>query len=416
MVQASSRKILYFQKPKDLIPFAESLISLTPKVSVVGEDIYADIAPTEKLFGGETRTIEKAECLLRLFDEKASWVFTENMNWAKALCLKEKNIFKPGESQQLLLALPIESIALCGNPLLLKDQKKERTELVHFFKKVGLCFCSDLLKIPLPALTRRFGKLGVELFHVLQGKNEPHLPFFEPREPIVFSLETESLFSLDSLLSEIEKLLPALEARLQGRHSLIQKLKLTFFLENKTSLSKLIAFSQMTREPLIISRVIRECLQETKWTSPLHQFNLEILESVSVSPGQLNLLDDSEERFQDLGDYVYRMRLRFGENNVGFPILQDNYLPEASWTTAWPPTDSSPSYPDHSRPLFLFNPPLPFSPSRKWSLTALENLTLQWWEKSISRNYFLAENPEGERLWVYWDAQTQKWFCHGSFD
>lgn len=416
MVPASSRKILYFQKPKDLIPFAESLISLTPKVSVVGEDIYADTSPTEKLFGGEARTLEKAEHLLKLFDEKASWVFTESILWAKALCLKEKNIFKSGESQKLLLALPIESIALCGNPLLLKDQEKERAQLVSFFKKVGLCFCSDLLKIPLPALTRRFGKQAVELLQALRGENEPHLPFFEPHEPIIFKIDTESLFSLESLLFEIEKILPSLEARLQGRHALIQKLKLTFFLENKTTLSKLIAFSQMTREPSIILRILKECFQETKWTSPLRHFTLEISESVSVSPGQLNLLDDSEERFQDLGDYVYRMRLRFGEENVGFPLLQDNYLPEASWKTAWPPSENSFSYPDHSRPLFLFNPPLSFSPSRQWSLTPLENLTLHWWEKSISRNYYLAQNPEGENLWVFWDTQLQKWFCHGSFD
>ncbi|NBX92806.1 MAG: hypothetical protein EB120_02960 [Proteobacteria bacterium] len=407
---------MYFQNPKPLISIAESLISITPKVFVVEEDIYADISPTEKLFGGEQRLIQKVETLLDLFQTHPPWVVTEKINWAKALCIREKNILKPGESQALLLSLPIDSLVCCGNPLLIKNEEKARVELVAFLKKLGLHFCSDFLKIPPASISRRFGKLGVSLLHSLQGENEPALPLFEPNEPIRFSIETESLFSLESLLFEIERVLPLLEARLQGRHTLIQQMNLSFFLENKTQLNTLITFSPMTREPAVILRVLSECLNQMQWSSPLRHFSVQITESITTSASQLNLLDNTEERFQELGDYVYRMRLRFGERNVGFPLLQSTYLPESSWTLIWPPQENAFVYPPHKRPLFLFSNPFPFDLNRQWSLTELEHLNLDWWKTSIHRHYFLATHQQGEKLWVFWDLQKKKWFCHGCFD
>jgi len=383
---------------------------------VIENDIYADITCTENLFGGLFNLLQKAESILAAFNASCSWVMTEKIAWARALCIKEKNIFSPGESYPTILSLPIESLALCGNPLMLKEEEKERKDLISFLKKIGLVFCSDFLKIPRSSLVHRFGQLGLKLADALQGDQEPSLPFFTPEEPIAFSIDTENLSSLEALLFELKPMLSTLELRLQGRQALIQKIKLTFHLENKSKQTHQVSFSQLTRDPTVIHKVLMESLSRTSWSSPLHQLSLEIIDSVQQQPGQLDLWDKTEEHLEELSGFVQRMRARFGDGRVGFAEVLQNYLPENSWHLVYPPTSEQLFYPDHLRPVFLFSNPFPFYPSAQWKLTELERLNLHWWEKSISRKYFLAEGKDGEKLWVFFDSYTNKWFCHGSYD
>ncbi|NBX83759.1 hypothetical protein EBQ90_11855, partial [bacterium] len=87
-----------------MVAIAESLLSITPKVSIVEKDIYADFSQTQHLFGGPQKVLDRIEYLLTLFNCSPSWVLTEKINWAKALCLKTKNIYAMGESLPLLLS------------------------------------------------------------------------------------------------------------------------------------------------------------------------------------------------------------------------------------------------------------------------------------------------------------------------
>ena len=395
---------------------AESFNSLTPKVFVVGEDIYLDIAPTERLFGGEEQALQKAESLLALFHCLAPFVLTEKIGWAKALCLKQRNLFKKGESQPLLLSLPVEALLILGNPLQIEKEKKEREELVRFLRKVGVSFCSDFLKLSLKSLIRQFGKLGQTLFDCLNGLNEEPLPLFTPEEAISFSVNTDTLCSLEAVLHELEPGFFALEARLQGRGLFMQSLTIQFHLENKTTQTETIRFSNFTRSPEKMRLVVKEALSHAEWSSPLSGITLEVAESSAETFCQLSLLNSTQDRIHDFSDFVQKMRTRFGDNQVGFAELLPNYLPEDSWNRVYPPSPHTLYYPDHARPLFLFRNPFPFSPSAHWKLTELERLTLNWWESGISRHYYLAEHPEGTKLWVFWEPASKKWFCHGSFD
>lgn len=412
----SSQKILYFQNPTPLLPIAECLISLTPKVSVIGKDIYAELSCTEKIFGGLFNLLKKAETVLDVFNSHCSWVLTEKISWAKALCLKDKNIFNPGESSSILLSLPIESLALCGNPLTLEEEHKKRQEMTGFLRKMGLVFCSDFLKIPRSSIAHRFGELGIKLVQALEGENEPLLPFFSPEEPLLFSVDTESLSSLDALLFEIYALLPSIELRLQGRQAFIQTIKLTFHLENKKAQIHTVSFSKLTRDPDTIKKVLRDSLAPLSWSSRMHRLSLEVVESVQRNPGQLDLWDNTEEKLEELSGFIRRMQTRFGESRVGFAEILSNYVPESSWRLMYPSPQNSLFYPDHSRPVFLFEKPFPFYPSSHWTLTELERLNLHWWERNVSRQYFLAEGPQGEKLWIFFEPYTNKWFCHGSYD
>ncbi len=46
-----------------------------------------------------------------------------------------------------------------------------------------------------------------------------------------------------------------------------------------------------------------------------------------------------------------------------------------------------------------------------------ERLHGPWWEgRSKSRDYFDAEDEQGERWWVFRVNETNRWYLHGTFD
>ena len=71
-------------------------------------------------------------------------------------------------------------------------------------------------------------------------------------------------------------------------------------------------------------------------------------------------------------------------------------------------------YPERAL-LFLYSPPREIPTPRQWKLIPSERLAVEWWGDSRERRYFIAEPPQGEKLWVYWDTDQERWFLHGAF-
>ena len=134
--------------------------------------------------------------------------------------------------------------------------------------------------------------------------------------------------------------------------------------------------------------------------------------------------ENKEAVFSDLAEYLTKLRAKFGEAQVGFPALQESYLPERSWQAVWPPQEvtfqilmeNEKHYSTSHRPLFLFIPPKICYPLASWKLISTENLMTEWWTEKGGRRYFIALPPQGNRLWVYWDLEEKVWYAHGTFD
>jgi protein ImuB len=46
-----------------------------------------------------------------------------------------------------------------------------------------------------------------------------------------------------------------------------------------------------------------------------------------------------------------------------------------------------------------------------------ERITTGWWRgEHIRRDYFQVETDVGERLWLFRDLVTGRWFLHAAFD
>ena len=283
-------------------------------------------------------------------------------------------------------------------------------------KRVGLKTVSDFTLLNITAIGRRFGKMGINLLDWVLGHRELPLTVFVPEETIQETIFTEDLTSLDSLIYALTSVFQKIELRLKGRGQSVKALELNFGLESRIPFRKEYHLSEPTQKSEVILRLLAEFLSETSWDSPLQYLETTITDTVPHTSGQLSLFETGETAFYNLHQYLTKLRAKFGDSQVGFPALQESYLPENSWVPLHTPQEQLGSYSTPQRPLFLFSPPKPFSPSTSWKLTPTENLMTEWWSPSGTRRYFIATNSKGSRLWIYWDSEKKAWYAQGTFD
>ncbi len=391
---------------------------ITPKVFLCSPaDLYLDIGATEKAHGGEARVLAMADRLAENFlGSKRRFVVTDQPEWARALLSSRDLLVPRDQTPAFLKSLPIEQIASIGNPYQLEEERVERTRLVGFLRKVGITTIGAFTALPPDTIHHRFGKMGEVLYECTLGRRPLCLPLFTPEETIQDHLDAEELHSLEALLFAMRQVLVRVEARLHGRCQAAKSIRFTFNFESHCPVDKTIDFTEATQDAQNMLRVLREFLAGFQWQSPLVRLQLEITDIIAHSPGQLSLFSEAENKFYDLASFVARLRVRLGDDRVGFAALQSSHLPERSCALTWPPPPAPTkreSFP--RRPLFLFTPPKPFHLSPRWSLSFLETLFVEWWEPGGCREYYLARNGQ-EALWVYRDNQKGEWFAHGTFD
>lgn len=401
-----------------MLALAESCFTLTPKVSLCSPfELYLEVACTSNVFGGEEGLLQKAETLFETFNcGPYRKVLTDRPEWAKALAQETDVLLPPGKSAEFFRWLNIEKLSLVGDPFSNEDEVKEKTRLVSFMKKVGIRTCGDFLNLPVSSVHQRFGKLGETLHDWASGRRQLCLPIFQSEEPLCEHLDADELHSFDALLFSLRQTLIRLQIRLQGRARAGKKIRLTFNFESHPAVTKMLDLNEGTQEAQVLLRVLKEFLAGFKWESPLVRLEMEMLDLIPHQAGQLSLLDDSENRFADLAQYVARLRARFGEDHAGFATLQNSHLPEHTSKLKWPPSpDPNPREDFPLRPLFLYSEPKPFSPTSQWDLIHSENLHVEWWNAGGQREYFIARN-QTQCLWVYRDSVTRNWFIHGNFN
>lgn len=418
-------RILYLKR-KGIAPFAEACLTLSPRLFVHGgEELFIDLTPTLKWFGGEEAWLTAFEKLRESFNERTPYLVGDRMEWSKAFyerdseaLLEKALVIPPGQSQSWLWQLPIERLMAVGDPTLLAAERKDREYLVSFMRRVGLNRICDFVRLDATAIGRRFGKRGLILQDWLLGHRPIAFPPFVSREPLKEFIDAEDLISVQALLHQARGAFDRIAARLVGRGEMAKVIQVSFYFDEQATQHQFLTFHEPARTTAALIKPLEQYLDRPRWEGPLKFIELEVKETGRFVPGQLSLFETTENRMADLAGYVQELQGRWGEEAVGFAELQESYVPERSWRRVFPPPVAA----DHRpwvgmRPPILYSPPRPYTPPRHFSLTPSENLATEWWEDSGAyRRYFIAHHPHGPKLWLFWDCQKREWFLQGSFD
>jgi protein ImuB len=123
-----------------------------------------------------------------------------------------------------------------------------------------------------------------------------------------------------------------------------------------------------------------------------------------------------------------RLRARLGDDAVGTLVARDDHRPERagceSAMTTMEQAAPRPATPGPPRPLWLLDAPRALRDAleaKPWVLRdGPERIESGWWDGGdCRRDYFVAENHDGEIVWIYRDhrdgTDDGEWFMHGLF-
>lgn len=118
-----------------------------------------------------------------------------------------------------------------------------------------------------------------------------------------------------------------------------------------------------------------------------------------------------------------RLQERFGSKAVYGLCVVAEHRPEKAWGK-WLGSNGRRAYgavhglESEARPLWLL--PAPVAIEARRGLLELcsgpERIESGWWdEQDIARDYYTAKNGAGQKLWIFRDQRTRRWFLHGLF-
>lgn len=316
----------------------------------------------------------------------------------------------------------------------------ERT--LDALREMGVERIGDCLRLPRDGFARRLGQERLaDLDRALGRRPEPRTGF-RPPEAYAGKLELPAeTLDRERLCRGMRRLLAELGGFLRARGGGVQRPVCGFVHAAGPATPLALELSRPTDSAELLEELLAERLERCVFPAPVIELTLESGPVVAVEIAQSVLPGADAHAAAEASDddrrLVDRLCARLGAAAVRGVSLREDHRPEKAWryrgvTGAHP---SRRRFPDAAaeeaardrfdRPLWILERPRPLAvqDGRPWlegPLTPLagpERIETGWWDGGdVSRDYFVASNPAGMRLWVYRERRApHRWFLHGVF-
>lgn len=439
MVVADCRAILpgiqVFDNMKEcrgklLHAIGEWCLRYTPVVAVdLPDGLILDISGCPHLWGGEQPYLENLVTELNKYGYyvKGAIADTVGIAWAVSRYGRERLTVVPHKEQSVLYDLPPSALRL-------------ESPTLERLTKLGFYRIRDFIHLPPRALSRRFDDQLLKRLDQALGQEPEAIQPIRPIQAYVESLPClEPICTAVGIEVALVKLLEMLHIRLKkegkGVRSCIFKgqrvdgdmqqitIATTHASKNVTHLFKLFSLQIERLKPdlgfelfMIESPVVEELFPDEKTLWGVER-------------------DDNENEISELLDRI--------AGKIGRPAIC-RYLPEARH---WPERSFRATsslkerpqipWPDQLRPIYLLPRPEQIQVTHSVSESFMffmykgrirkiqrmdgpERIECEWWiKKERPRDYYRAEDEEGERYWLFryvlHDMSKSEWFLHGFF-
>jgi protein ImuB len=305
------------------------------------------------------------------------------------------------------------------------------TELTRRLVKTGVRDLHDLWRLPRAGLARRFGIDFIRyLDRVLGVALDPRASF---RAPPRFSAELElpaEVADQDLLRGAAQRLLARLCRFLRIRDAGTTALSLDLHHQHLPPSRLEIGLRHASRDETHLLELLAEHLDRFKLPAPVIKLGLlsEAIQPFSARTLRLFATQGAPTESGYDGDnwprLLERLQARLGREAVrGIKVLAD-HRPEWAWDGTELDDQSGCATNNRRRPLWLLPDPQPLvlRQGRPWRCGPItisegpERLEGGWWDnRDISRDYYMAKDTDGSRLWVFRDLYRDRWFLHGLF-
>jgi protein ImuB len=380
--------------------------------------LLLEVGASQRLFGGLSALLEKMEQQLSQLGYQCHWAVAPTPAAAGLLAR-----LKPGSrvSSRVALKKLMQDLPLNG---LTRDPAARA-----LVQRIGLSTLGDCLQLPRPELSRRVGpELALILDKLLGYASDPR-PIWQPpeyfREKLLLLAE---ISHGPALLFPAKRLILALCCFLRGRGGGAQQLEWRMLHRDAAPTCFRQGMLELSRDAEQILAVFRERIERLSLPDAVLEIELQ------VRDWQL-FREQSGELFSEAGTkgdpgFLARLCARLGESGVRGLVPMADHRPEQAWRYCEPAVSmqqQATDVPDKEvpQPLWLLEQPrlLPVvngEPSHGGALQLNPfpmRIETGWWDDhDVRRDYYLATNTSGERLWVYQDRRAGQWYLHGLFD
>ena len=298
-------------------------------------------------------------------------------------------------------------------------------ETVKDLRSLGLRSFGDCYRLPRDGLARRIGSDAIELLDRALGKAS------DPREPYIIPTVFErwltlpsEVWDVEALLFAVYRLLLELTGTLAARSGGIRRLELVLHHGGYPLTEVPIELIGPTRDSRHLLELLQERLERLELPAAVEQVAIKARNIELLPPQNLDLFDGAGKEKESWQCLIERLRTRMGSEAVQGLCMVSEHRPEWAWRYCLPGNRAKiVEYP--SRPLWLLERPRKLNiVEGKPSLGGVlmlrrgsERIESGWWDGfNVARDYFVAENPGGQRFWIFRDLRNERhWYVHGVF-
>lgn len=296
------------------------------------------------------------------------------------------------------------------------------------FARLGLATLADLLRLPREGLGRRFGPELLDELDKALGVKPDTVPLWTP--PVTYQDQADLGFDTRQtgvLLPVIEALLMRLAEALQIRDAGLQSFEIRLCGYHGTNSVLAIGTRDIGRTLSHWMRLVRTQLESLRLTHAVKAVRIvaERFEPFTACSAEL-FSKTSQSTPNDLSGLIDTLRARLGWRGVAGLRMAATRRPERASRLVTPGKTKASLIEFPARPVWLLDPPKPLETKSAKPHHGHHGLVLEegperiecggWLGWEIQRDYFVARDPRGSRLWIYRElSQPVQWYLQGYF-
>ncbi|MGE0081536.1 MAG: DNA polymerase Y family protein [Thiohalomonadaceae bacterium] len=313
-------------------------------------------------------------------------------------------------------------------PAALGDLPVERLGLaeaqVAALRGMGLRRLADCLRLPRSGLARRLGPDTLaHLLRLLGELPDPRPAYVPPprfESRLVLPAEVENT---EALLFAARRQLLELGGFLRARGAGVSQLDLSLGHRGRLPSRLTIGLLSPSRDAGHLLTLLRTRLEQFTLPAPVDELVL-CADGLSPLADEDRPLFGEEPRVQAQGEQLLeKLRARLGAEAVHGCEVVAEHRPERAWRRCDPGCAAETDAVFGRRPLWLLDTPEPLEeldgqPCRGGKLHLLsgpERIEAGWWNASVTRDYFVAEDTRHAHFWIFREHRERRWFLHGVF-